>query len=140
MSLGLTFVLYGSLCYLSSMSPGLTFVMYGSLCCPSFYVTWSRFHYIWVLCCLILYVTWSHYRSVCFFMLAEFLCHLFSLSLCMGLYVVRVSMALGLTFVMHGSLCCPSFYVTWSLFCSACVLVLPEFLCHLVSHPLCICL
>jgi len=70
-------------------------------------------------------------------MLPEFLCHLVSLPLCMYLYVVRVSISLGLTFAMKGSLCSPNFYVTWSHFRSIWVLVLPEFLCHFVSHPFC---
>ena len=93
MSFGLTFVLYGSLCYLSSMSHGLTLAMYGSLCCPSFYVTLSHFLSVWVL------------------VLPEFLCHLVSLPLYIVLHVVRVSMSLGLTSVLYVSLCCQSFYV-----------------------------
>ena len=89
-------------------------------------------------------------------MLSEFLFHLlplpfcmglysvrFSMSLdvtsvCIGLYVVRVSMSLGLTAVLYGSLCCPSFYVTWSHFRSVLVSMLSEFLCHLVSLPFCL--
>ena len=47
------------------MSLGLTFVMYGSLFCLSFYARWSHFHYILVMCCLSFYVTWFHFRSVC---------------------------------------------------------------------------
>ena len=77
-----------------SMSLGLTPVLYGSLCCPSFYVTWS------------------HPRSVWVSILSDFLCHLISLPFCMYIYVVRVSMSLGLTSVMYGSLCFPGFYVT----------------------------
>ena len=49
-------------------------------------------------------------------MLSEFLCLLVSLPVCMHFYDVHVSMALGLTSVMYGSLCFPSFYVTWSHF------------------------
>ena len=46
-------------------------------------------------------------------------------------------MSLGLTSIMYGSLCFPSFYVTWSHFRSVWVSMLSEFLCHLVSLPLC---
>ena len=35
---------------------------------------------------------------------------------CMDLYVVQVSMSLGLASVLFGSLCCPSFYFTCSLY------------------------
>ena len=67
-------------------------------------------------------------------MWSEFLFHLVSLPVCVDLYVVRlsmslgltsvlyvslygvlVSMSLGLTSVLYGFLCCPSFYVTWFL-------------------------
>jgi hypothetical protein len=98
-----------------SISLALFTVLHGSLFCPIFYVTWC------------------HLRSVLVFMLSEFLCHLVSLPFCMGLYVVRVSMSLGLTPVLYGSLCCPSFYVTWSHSRSVWVSMLSEFLCHLVS-------
>ena len=54
----------------------------------------------------------------------------------MGLYVVRVSMSLGLTSFLYGSLCCPSFHVTWSHFRSAWVSMLSECICHLVTLPL----
>ena len=131
-------------------SLGLTSVMYGSLCYPSFYITWS------------------HSRSGYISMLSEFLRHLVSLQLCMGcvvwvsmspgltplcmsLNVIWVSTSLSLTSVMNGFLCCLSFYVTWSHFCSyvslCClsfyvtwshfryvwVVVLAGFLCRLVS-------
>ena len=102
------------------MSLGRTSVINCSLGCLSFYVTWSPFRYIWVL------------------VLSEYLCHLVLLPFCVclyvvlhpfcvGLYVVRVSMSLGLTSVMHGSLCCPSFYVTWSYFRSVWVSMLSYF-------------
>ena len=120
-----------------SISLGLTFVLYGSICCHSFYVTWSHFRYPW------------------FSMLSQVPCHLISLLFCMVLYVLRVSMSLGLIsviygspcclsffvtwthLVLYGSQCCPSFYVTWSLFHSTRVSMLSEFLCHLVSLSLC---
>ena len=47
-------------------------------------------------------------------------------------------MTLGLTSVLCGSLCCPNFYDTWFYFCSVWVSILSEFLCHLVSLPLCV--
>ena len=192
MSLGLTSVLYVSLCcpcfYVTwshvrsvciyvvrvSMSLGLTSVLYASLCCPCFYVTWSHVRsvcismlsvflchlvsrpfcmYLYVvrvsmslgltsvlyvsLCCPCFYVTWSHVRSVCISMLSVFLCHLVSRPFCMYLYVVRVSMSLGLTSVLYVSLCCPCFYVTWSHVRSVCISMLSVFLCHLVSRPFC---
>ena len=139
-----------------SMSRRLTSVLYESLCCPSFYVTWPHFYSVWV------------------YMLSEFLCHLVSFQFCMGLYVVRVSMSLGLTFILYGftmlsnflfhlaslsffmgiylvrvsvslgltsvlyvSICCPSFYVTWSHFRVVCTSMLSEFICHLVSFQFC---
>ena len=92
-----------------SMSFGLASVLYGSLCCPSFYVT----------------------------MLSEFLFHLLPLPFCMGLYSVRFSMLLDVTSGVYWSLCSPSFYVTWSHSRSVWVSMLSEFLCHLVSLPLC---
>ena len=46
-------------------------------------------------------------------------------------------MALGFTSVLYWSLCCPSFYVTWSPFRSVWVSMFSEFLCHLVSLLLC---
>ena len=120
-----------------SISLALFTVLHGSLFCPIFYVTWC------------------HLRSVLVFMLSEFLCHLVSLPFCMGLYVVRVSMSLvslplcmvlyvfqvsmslNLTAVLYGSLCCPGFYVTWSLFRYVWVSILSDFLCHLISLPFC---
>ena len=93
-----------------SMALGLTFDMYGSLCCPSFYVTSVLY---WSLCFPSFYVTWSHFHYVWFSMLFGFLCHLVSSLLYMGLHVVRVSMSPGLSSILHGSLCCQSFYVTW---------------------------
>jgi hypothetical protein len=114
------------LCYLVS----LPFCL-GLLCCPSFYVTWSHFRSVWVSYVVRVSISLAPFtvfvwvsilsdflchlispRSVLVFMLSEFLCHLVSLPFCMGLYVVRVSMSLGLTSVMHGLLCFPSFYVT----------------------------
>ena len=86
-------------------------------------------------------------------MLFEFLCRLVShpccmglyavrvsisldvTSVCIGLYVVRVSMSLGLTPVLYGSLCCPSFYVTWSHFRYVWFSMFSKFLCHLISLP-----
>jgi hypothetical protein len=88
------------------MSPGLNSIMYGSLHCLSFYVARCHFREVWVL------------------VLSEFLCHLVSLGFCIGLYVLRVSMSLGLTSVLYVSLCVLSLYVTrshfryeWSLCC-----------------------
>ena len=171
MSLALTSVLYGSLCYPSfyvtwshfrsvwvsilsdclcdlvslpfcmglyvvrvSMSLGRTSVLYGYLYFPCFYGTWSHFRYVWV---SMLSEFLCHFRSVLVSMFSEFLCHLVSLPLCMVLYVVRVSMSLGLISAIYGSPCCPSFHVTWSLFHSTWVSMLSEFLCHLVSLSLC---
>jgi hypothetical protein len=37
------------------------------------------------------------------------LCCLVSLPFCMGIYLARVSMSLGLTSVLYGHICCPSF-------------------------------
>jgi ABC-type spermidine/putrescine transport system permease subunit I len=150
-------------------------ILYGSLCCSSFYVAWSRIRSVWVsmlseflfhllslpfcmglysvrfsmsldvtsglywsLCCPSFYVTWSHSRSVWVSMLSEFLCQLVSLPLCMVFYVFQVSMSLNLTTVLYGSLCCPSFYVTWSHPRSVWVSILSDFLCHLISLPFCI--
>jgi len=131
--LNMGLVLFEFLCHLVSLpfcmylyivrvpiSLCLTFTMKGSLCSPSFYVTWSHFRSIWVL------------------VLPEFLCHLVSNPFCMYLYFVWVSMSLGLTFFLHESLCYLSFYVTWSHFRYAWVLVLPKFLCRLVSLSWCI--
>jgi len=103
----------------ADMSLGFTSVLYRFLCCPSFYVTWPLF------------------RSARVSMFSEFLCHLISLPLCIGLYAVRVSTSLGLTYVLYGFLCCPSFYVTLSHFRSVWVSLFSEFLCHLVSLPFC---
>jgi hypothetical protein len=134
-SLGLTSVLYESLCFnvpwskfhsvLSlyvvrlSISLGFTSVLYGSLCCSS------------------PYVAWSHFRSVWISLLSGFLRHVVSRPYCMGPYLVPVSMSLGLTFVLYGSLCCPCFYVAWSHLRSVCISMLSVFLCHLVSRPFC---
>jgi len=130
-----------------SMSHGLTSVLHVLLCCPSFYVTWSHFRcacismlseFLYQLVspsfCMYFYVVrvWSHFRSVLVFMLSEFLYHLVFLPFCIGLYVFRVSMSLGLTSVLYGVLCCPSFYVTWSHFRPVLVFMFSEFLCHLV--------
>ena len=100
-----------------SMSLGLTSVLYVSLFSPSFYVTWSHFRSVWVS------------------MLSEFPCHLVWIPLCMGPCIAWVSMSLGVTFVKYGSLCCLSFYVTWSHLGSVSVSMFSEFLCHLVSLP-----
>jgi hypothetical protein len=55
----------------------------------------------------------------------------------MDLYVVRVSMLLGLASVLFGSLCCASSNIAWSRIRSVWVSMLFEFLCRLVSHPFC---
>ena len=102
-----------------SMSLGLASVLFGSLCCPSFYFTCSLYRF-----CMGLY-------SVRFSMSLDIT------SVCIGLYVVRVSMSLGLTPVLYGSLCCPSFYVTWSHFRYAWFAMFSKFLCHLISLPFC---
>ena len=91
----------------------------GLLCCPSFYFTCSLYRF-----CMGLY-------SVRFSMSLDIT------SVCIGLYVVRVSMSLGLTPVLYGSLCCPSFYVTWSHFRYAWFAMFSKFLCHLISLPFC---
>jgi hypothetical protein len=120
MLLGLTSVLFGSLmlseflCYLVS----LPFCL-GLLCCPSFYFTCSLYRF-----CMGLY-------SVRFSMSLDIT------SVCIGLYVVRVSMSLGLTPVLYGSLCCPSFYVTWSHFRYVWFSMFSKFLCYLISLPFC---
>ena len=140
------------------ISLGLASVLYGSLCCPSFYVTWSHFRSVWVSYVVRVSISLAPFtvfvwvsilsdflchlispRSVLVFMLSEFLCHLVSLPFCMGLYVVRVSMSLGLTPVLYGSLCCPSpsFYVTWSHFRYVWFSMFSKFLCHLISLPFC---
>ena len=102
-------------------------------------------------------VTWPHIQSAWISMLFEFLCRLVSHPFCLGLYVVRVSISLALFTVLHGSLfcpifyvtwcichlglywslCCPGFYVTWSHSRSVWVSMLSEFLCHLVALPFC---
>ena len=102
-----------------SISLGLTPVLYGSLCCSSFYLTWSRIRSVWIS------------------MLFEFLFHLLPLPFCISLYSVRFSMSLDVTSGLYWSLCWPSFYVTWSHSRSVWVSMLSEFLCHLVSLPLC---
>ena len=76
-------------------------------------------------------------HSVWISMLFEFLCRLVSHPFCLGLYVVRVSISLALFTVLHGSLFCPIFYVTWCHLRSVLVFMLSEFLCHLVSLPFC---
>jgi hypothetical protein len=60
---------------------------------------------------------------------------LVSLPFCMGIYVFRVSMSLGLTSVLYGFLCCPSLYVIWSLlsFCSGLYVVRLSMLLGLTS-------
>lgn len=98
------------------MPLGPTSVLCGSLCCPGFYVTWSHVPIVWVP------------------ILSQYLCHLVSPLCCMGLCVVRVSMSLGLNYVLYVSLCCPCFYVTWSHSRSAWVSMLSDFVCHLVSR------
>ena len=91
---------------------GLTSILHGSLCCSSFYVAWSRIRVVWVS------------------MLSEFLSYLLPLPFCMGLYSVRFSMSLDVISGLYWSLCCPSFYVTWSHSRSVWVSMLSEFLCH----------
>ena len=83
-------------------------------------------------------VIWCHFRPVWVSMLSEFLCHLVSHPSCASLFAVRVSMSLGLTSVLYGSLCCQSFYVIWSHFRPVWVSLLSDFLCHLVSLPYCV--
>jgi len=120
MSFGRTFVMYGPYVLRVSMSFGLTFVLMG------LYVVWLSMSHMVSL------------SSVWVSMFSEFLCHLVSLLFWMGLYVVRVSMSLGLTSVLNGSLCCSSFNVAWFHIRSVWVLVLSESLCRLVSVPFCI--
>jgi hypothetical protein len=116
-----------------SMLLVLTFVLYGYLCSPNYHVTWSHFrcvciYVVWVsltlgvtsvlcgfLCCPSFYDTWSHFSAVWVFMLSEFLWYLVLLLFCVGLYFVRVSMSLGLTSVMCGSLCCLIFFTAFVL-------------------------
>ena len=111
-----------------SMSLDLTSVLYGSICFASIYVTWSHLCYIWVsmlsefLCYL------DSLSSVWISMLSEFLCHLVSLPLCMVLYVFQVSMSLNFTSVLYVLLCCPSFQVTCSHFRFVWFSMLSEFL------------
>ena len=92
------------------MSPGLNSIMYGSLHCLSFYVARCHFREVWVL------------------VLSEFLCHLVSLAFCIGLYVLRVFMSLGLTSVLYVSLCVLNLYVTKSHFRYEWVFVLSDLL------------
>jgi len=157
MSPGLTFVMHRSICCLRFYLTWSRFHFKLVLCCLSFYVTWSHFRSVWFSMLSEFYVTWPHFRYVWFSMLSEFLCHLVpfplymgfvlsdfvchlvSLPFCMFLYVGRVFMSLVLTFVMYGSLCCPSFYGTWSHFRYAWVSMLSKFLCHLVSFLFCMC-
>jgi hypothetical protein len=82
-------------------------------------------------------VTWPHIQSVWISMLFEFLCCLVSHPFCLGLYVVRVPISLGLASVLYGSLCCSSFYVAWSRIRSVWVSMLSEFLFHLLPLPFC---
>jgi hypothetical protein len=97
------------------MTLAFTSVMYGFLYWPSFNVSWSHFRYVWL--------------SI----LSDFLCHVVSLPFCMCFYVVQVSMSLGLTSVLYGSLCCLSFYLTWSYLRYALVLVLSELVAFLIE-------
>jgi hypothetical protein len=130
MSLDLVFIKYWSCVVCVSMSLGITSDRYVSLYCPSFYATLSHFCYekgIYVL----LVAMWL--RSVWVLVLPEFPCHLVWHPFCMYLYFLQVSMSLGLTSVLYGSLCCLSFHVTWSEFHYVWVLALLEFLCRSVS-------
>jgi hypothetical protein len=104
--------------------------MYGSLCCASVYITWSHFRSVWVSMMSELICELVSLRYVWVFVLSDFLCQLVSFPLCMGLCVVLVSMSVGFTSVLYGSLCCPSVYGTWYHFRSLCC---SEFLCDLVS-------
>ena len=76
-------------------------------------------------------------RFVWFSMLSQVICHLVPLPLSTVLYVVTVPMSLGPTSIMHGSLCCPIVYVTWSPFRYVWFSVLSDCLCRLVTPPLC---
>jgi hypothetical protein len=139
-----------------SMSLGLASVLFGSLCCASSNIAWSRIRSVWVsmlseflcylvslpfclglLCCPSFYFTCSLYRFCMGLYSVRFSMSLDITSVCIGLYVVRVSMSLGLTPVLYGSLCCPSFYVTWSHFRYAWFAMFSKFLCHLISLPFC---
>ena len=119
-----TFVLYH--CVLKILLGLISLCM--GLCCPSVYITWSHFRSVWdsmmseLICELV-------------FVLSDFLCQLVSFPSCMGLCVVLVSMSVGFTSVLYGSLlseclwyvvslpfymgiyAVSSFYVTWSLCC-----------------------
>jgi hypothetical protein len=70
-------------------------------------------------------------------MLSELLCRLVSHPFCMGLYIVRHTISLGLTSVLYGSLCCQSPYVAWSRIRSVWVSILSDILFHLVSLQFC---
>ena len=109
------------------------------------------------LCCTV--VCWISYlvslRYVWVSMLCECLYHVVSFPFCMGLYDVRVDMWIGLTSiclglcvvwfsmsislisVVHGSVCCPSVYVSWFHFRSVWVSMLSDWLCHLFLPPFC---
>jgi len=70
------------------MSLGLTFAIYGSLCYLSLYVAWSHFRDVWV---FVLSEFLCHLISLPLYighLLSEFLCHLVSLPLYMGPCVV----------------------------------------------------
>jgi len=154
MSLGLTFFLHESLCYLSFYVTWSHFRYAWVLVLPKFlcrlvsllwcigscvvwgfYINSSRIHYIWVLCCLCFYVTWSHFRSVRVSMLSEFLYHLVSFPLYMGLVLSEflchlVSLRSVCISMLSEFLChLISFHYIW-------VFVLSEILCHLISLPL----
>lgn len=127
--------------------------MYESLCCPSVYITWSHFRSVWVSMMSELICELVSFRYVWVFVLSDFLCQLVSFPSCMGLCVVLVSMSVGFTSVLYGSLlseclwyvvslpfymgiyAVPSFYLTWSHFdmhWSLCCLILYVDWCHLV--------
>jgi len=148
-------IIYWSCIAWISMSPGLASVMHRSLYCLSFYVAWSHFRdaYVLVLSEFLCHlVSVPLYMGPCVFWVSMSLdltsiiywtCIAWvsmSLDLTSIIYwicIAWVSMSLGLTFVMYRSLCCLSFYVTWSHFRSVWVSMLSEFLCQLISLPLC---
>ena len=70
-------------------------------------------------------------------MLSDFLFRLLLHSFCIVLYVVRVPISFSLNSVLYGSLCCSSFYFTSSHYRSVWLSIFSEFLCDLVSLPLC---
>jgi hypothetical protein len=120
------------------ISLGLASVLYGSLCCPSFYVTWSHFRSVWVSyvvrVSMLLGLTSVLFGSL---MLSEFLFHLLPLPFLYGSLFCPIFYVTWYHLGLYWSLCCPSFYVTWSHSRSVWVSMLSEFLCHLVSLPLC---